>query len=56
MTISELIRHHNLDPIAVMNMLQGEGIVSDNCITPDDIATEDQEKAAHRIERGAAKN
>jgi hypothetical protein len=40
-----------LTPDAAMNLLQENGVVSDNCVTLEDVATKDQERAAQWLYR-----
>jgi hypothetical protein len=37
MTLAEFITREKLDPVATMNALQDNGIVSDNAIDPQDV-------------------
>jgi hypothetical protein len=37
MTLSDYITRNNLDPVATMNALQDNGIVSDNAVEPADV-------------------
>ena len=38
MTLATYIHRHNLDPLACMNDLQDNGIISDLCVHPSDVS------------------
>lgn len=39
--LENFITNNQLDPVATMNRLQGAGVISDNCITAQDVAAVD---------------
>lgn len=39
--LESYLKTNNLDPMTTMNRLQDAGIVSDNCVTPRDVAEAD---------------
>lgn len=49
--VTHYIQANGLDPKACMNMLQQNGIISDNCITSDDIARANALRAIAFLER-----
>lgn len=42
MTLSDYITRNKLDPVATMNALQDNGIVSDNTVDPADVGNHDE--------------
>ena len=44
-TLTRYLRDYGIDECAAMNALQNHGIVSDECVTADDVAPTDQSRA-----------
>lgn len=44
-TLVKYIRKNLLDPVKVMNLLMDSGLISDNCVTPEDVADVDCARA-----------
>jgi len=44
-TLAQFILDQRIDPVKAMNTLQNFGIVSDNCIGPEDVAEADCPRA-----------
>ncbi len=49
--LTQYIQKHQLDPIKVMNALQNQGIVSDVCVTHEDVPDCDSDSAIKFLEK-----
>lgn len=49
-TLAEWISKKGMDPVEAMNRLQEHGVISDNCVSLEDVAKADYERAIYFLE------